>query len=209
MEDVPYITGLDQFLKHPLTDKGLDYLKDMGAACAAIGAVGLFHVENITPEAIDQGINLLTSDHRSLIINEWNLQKLMDSYTTPGRIQEGIPQKCLIGCPHLSLRQLEEWSNRILGSLHQADKSWVKVPTILFAAPQVIHEFRQQFDTTQLEKAGVKLSAACAEAYMSNELCSLELTVTNSSKLRAFTPAKMLLKDDLLRVIVTGKNKGD
>ena len=32
-----------------------DYLKDMGAASASNGAVGLYHVENITPEAVEEG----------------------------------------------------------------------------------------------------------------------------------------------------------
>lgn len=54
VEDVPYITGLDQFLGGEITTATRDYLKDMGAASASNGAVGLYHVENLTPEAVEQ-----------------------------------------------------------------------------------------------------------------------------------------------------------
>ena len=46
LEDVPYIRGLNQFLSPDLDALTIDYLKEMGAACAAVGgAVGLYHVE--------------------------------------------------------------------------------------------------------------------------------------------------------------------
>ena len=41
MEDVPYIKGLDRWLGRELTADAEDYLKDMGAAAASNGAVGL------------------------------------------------------------------------------------------------------------------------------------------------------------------------
>ena len=53
MEDVPYIVGLDKWLG-TLDDDARTYLKDFGAATASNGAVGLYHVEGITPEAVQQ-----------------------------------------------------------------------------------------------------------------------------------------------------------
>ena len=47
IEDVPYIRGLDKWLGTELTQTVKDYLKDMGAAAASNGSVGLYHVENI------------------------------------------------------------------------------------------------------------------------------------------------------------------
>ena len=52
IEDVPYIRGLDKWLGTDLTQTVKDYLKDMGAAAASNGSVGLYHVENVTPEAV-------------------------------------------------------------------------------------------------------------------------------------------------------------
>ena len=53
--DNPYITGLDKLLGSELNNTMKDYLKDMGAATASNGAVGLYHVENVTPEAVEHG----------------------------------------------------------------------------------------------------------------------------------------------------------
>ena len=52
MEDVPYIKGLKRFFKNGLDDNAKDYLKDMGAAAASNGAVGLFHVEGKSDPSI-------------------------------------------------------------------------------------------------------------------------------------------------------------
>ena len=49
MEDVPYVVGLDQWLGTELSDSACAYLKDFGAATASNGAVGLYHIENLTP----------------------------------------------------------------------------------------------------------------------------------------------------------------
>ena len=48
MEDVPYIVGLDQWLK-TLDEDAKTYLKGLRRATASNGAVGLYHVEGITP----------------------------------------------------------------------------------------------------------------------------------------------------------------
>ncbi len=54
VEDIPYIIGLDRFIGQALDVSARDYLKDLGAAAASNGAVGLFHVENLTPEALNK-----------------------------------------------------------------------------------------------------------------------------------------------------------
>ena len=64
MEDVPYITGLDQWLGAELSDEVCAYLKDFGAATASNGAVGLYHIENLTPEAVDYGESLIREGAR-------------------------------------------------------------------------------------------------------------------------------------------------
>ena len=58
MEDVPYVYGLDQWLGEELDDAACAYLKDFGAATASNGAVGLYHIHNLTPEAKELGESL-------------------------------------------------------------------------------------------------------------------------------------------------------
>lgn len=206
IEDVPYIKGLDRFLGTEMNDTSRDYLKEMGAACAAIGAVGLYHVEYITPEAVEQGGDLLLPDYRIYPIDDSELESLMESYPIMWADKGAKPQKCLIGCPHLSLRELEWWDRNIHAALRAHGQMRVAVNTVLCAAPQVLKEFMADSERCEnLKNVGVRLSGTCIEAYMDNQLCAREAVVTNSNKLRAFTPARMFLDEDLVEIIVTGR----
>lgn len=49
VDQVPYMIGLDRWLGDTLTQETKDYLKNMGAAAASNGAVGLYHVDHLTP----------------------------------------------------------------------------------------------------------------------------------------------------------------
>jgi predicted aconitase len=206
LEDVPYIVGLDELLGPGLDERSLDFLKEMGAACAAIGAVGLYHVENITPEAVDHGRALLRRDHRRYVIDDGDLAEMLRSYSVMWADAAAKPQKCLIGCPHLSLRELKWWTGSIDGALDARGKSKVAIPTVLCAAPQVLREFEaDEAAHGRLTSMGVNLSPCCIEVYMDNHLCSRESVVTNSNKLRAFSTARMLLHEEVLEVIATGE----
>ena len=66
MEDVPYVVGMEQWLGTELNDENCAYLKDFGAATASNGAVGLYHIENLTPEAKEQGRDLILPTPRSM-----------------------------------------------------------------------------------------------------------------------------------------------
>jgi len=206
LEDVPYIIGLDRFFGTEMNEVTRDFLKEMGAACAAIGAVGLYHVDNITPEAVDQSRDLLLPACNSFRIGDSELERLMDSYPVMWEDKNAKPQKCLVGCPHLSLRELEWWDEKIHAALEAHGKKRVSVNTVLCAAPQVLKEFKaDKARYENLKDVGVRLSETCIEAYMDNQLCAREAVITNSNKLRAFTPARMFLDEDLVEVIVTGE----
>src|ERR1700743_2552294 len=57
--DVPYLVGLDKFLGTEITDNVRDFLKDMGAASASNGAVGLYYVEKRPSPSPTSGHNRL------------------------------------------------------------------------------------------------------------------------------------------------------
>jgi hypothetical protein len=75
MEDVSYITGMDRFIKG-VDAQSSGYLKDLGAATASNGAVGLYHMEGVTPEAVDKGRDLLNEGYQTYTIDDAEL----DSY---------------------------------------------------------------------------------------------------------------------------------
>jgi predicted aconitase len=206
VEDVPYIAGLDALLGPGLNERTIDFLKEMGAACAAIGAVGLYHVENITPEAVDRGRAILTQDHKVYAIDDHDLEKMLHSYPVMWPDTRTKPQKCLIGCPHLSLRELHWWTDSIQQSLESKGRRKVAIPTLLCAAPQVLREFEaDEVPYSRLTSMAVNLSPCCIEVYMDNQMCSREAVVTNSNKLRAFSTARMFLDEELLEIVATGE----
>jgi hypothetical protein len=203
MEDVPYLVGLDQFLGVGLSEATRDYLKEMGAACAALGAVGLYHVENITPEAVSFGRSLLAPDHRALVITDDYLRDLRNAYPVMWADANARPERCMIGCPHVSLRELYGWTEAIAGGLAARGRAQVAIPTVIVAAPQVLSKFKaDEAAFARLRSTGVRLSATCLEACMQNRHLAQEAVVTNSNKLRAFTTARMLSDEELLEVIV-------
>lgn len=87
MEEVPYIRGLDKWLG-TLDEDAKTYLKDFGAATASNGAVGLYHVEGITPEAVEQGESLIKENAKVYTIDDAELQRVYDSYPVIWKIKK-------------------------------------------------------------------------------------------------------------------------
>ena len=73
MEDVPYVVGLDKWIGNELNDTAKAYLKDFGAATASNGAVGLYHIENLTPEAVELGEALIAEGAKEYVIDDAEL----------------------------------------------------------------------------------------------------------------------------------------
>jgi predicted aconitase len=206
LADVPYIAGLDRFLGTDLNPFVRDYLHEMGAACAAAGAVGLYHVENITPEAIDYKLDLLTGDYRTLIIDEDVLRNLLRSYPVLWNTINVKPEKCYLGCPHLSSNQLEWWAKKIHERLKQHGTKLLKVKTTICSAPQVLAKFRKNKKVfRKLSQAGVRFSAACPMQLFDNAVSKDEAIITNSNKLRTYTPARFFPDEEIVGILVTGE----
>ena len=151
MEDVPFIEGLSTFLGTELTEEVKSYLKDFGAAAASNGAVGLYHVENLTPEVVDSGRDLLIENFQTYIIDDNELQRVYDLYPNIWKKSNANPLRCFIGCPHLSLQQLYEWTNLLADALKSHHQKKLKVKTYLISASDVIKKFEQ--NTSMYQKS--------------------------------------------------------
>jgi predicted aconitase len=206
MEEVPFITGLDALLGKGLNPKTTAFLKDMGAATASNGAVGLYHVENITPEAVEDGRKLLAKGYKTYVIDDAELQRVMDSYPVLWKDLNAKPQHVFVGCPHLSMEQLEGWAERIDAALKAAGKSKAAVPGTLFTAPDVDKAFRQKHPeiAARLESQNVHISTICPLMYMNNPLCAKESVATGSNKLRTYSTARYYLDEEILQLLVGG-----
>ena len=206
MEDVPYIKGLDQWLGTELDDAACTYLKDFGAATASNGAVGLYHVENLTPDAVEQGEKLITTDAKVYVIDDAELQRVYDSYPVMWKNRDAKPKLCSMGCPHMSLEQLKTWTDKVEAGLKEAGNKKVLIPTVFTAAPAVIKEFDKTPYAARLKECGVIVSYLCPLMYMNNPLCGKMPVITSSNKLRTYTTARYYTDDEILVQITKGGN---
>ena len=205
MEDVPYIVGLDRWLG-TLDDGAKTYLKDFGAATASNGAVGLYHVEGITPEAVRLGRKLVAEDAQVYVVDDAELQRVYDSYPVVWKNKNAKPKLCFMGCPHMSLEQLTTWTERVEQGLKESGKKKVAIPTVFTAAPAVIKEFEATPYGERLKQTGVILSYICPLMYMNNPLSGKMPVITSSNKLRTYTTARYYTDDEILVQITKGGN---
>ncbi len=204
MEDVPYIIGLDKWLGNELDDKTCTYLKDFGAATASNGAVGLYHIENLTPEAVEQGKNLITDGAQEYIIDDAELERVKNNYPVIWKNPDATPKLCFMGCPHMSLQQLKDWTDKVEASLKENGNKKVVIPTVFTAAPKVLEEFNKTDYATRLKATGVITSYICPLMYMNNPLCKKVPVITSSNKLRTYTTARYYTDDEILTAITKG-----
>lgn len=203
MEDVPYIKGLAPFLGGQLDDSAKAYLKDMGAASASNGAVGLYHVEGLTPEAVDLGDALIRPGAKTYVIDDAELERVKAGYPVIWKNPDAKPKLCFIGCPHLSLSQLIGWTEKLEGALQGGR---LKIKTVLTAAPDVLEAFRKTPYFERLRATGARLSYICPLMYMNNPLSGKIPVITSSNKLRTYTSARYYTDDEILAQITKGGN---
>ena len=204
MEDVPYIKGLDQWLGNELDDAACSFLKDFGAATASNGAVGLYHVDNLTPEAKELGESLIAEGAKVYVIDDAELQRVYDSYPVIWKNKDATPKLCFMGCPHMSLEQLKSWTVRVEESLKEAGNKKVLIPTVFTSAPAVIEEFNKTEYAARLAATGVIVSYICPLMYMNNPLCKTMPVITSSNKLRTYTTARYYTDEEILIQITKG-----
>ncbi len=206
MEDVPFITGMNQWLGTDLTDETCSYLKDFGAATASNGAVGLYHIENLTPEAKEQGAGLIAEGAKVYVIDDAELERVKNNYPVMWKNADAQPKLCFVGCPHMSLQQLQAWTVRVEEGLKNSGNQKVLIPTVFTTAPAVKAEFEKTEYAARLKATGVVLSYICPLMYMNNPLCKAMPVMTSSNKLRTYTTARYYTEEEILAKITNGGN---
>ena len=201
MEKVPYVVGLDKFLGTELNDETISYLKDFGAATASNGAVGLYHIDNLTPEAKKFGKKLWRENAEKYVIDDAELERVYKSYPIMWKKEDAKPSLCFIGCPHLSFSQLKNWTDKIGENLKKSGRKKVKVRTIMTCAPDVAEKFKKTPDYKKLTSYGVKLSCICPLMYTNNPIAGSKPIITNSNKLRTYSKARYYKDDDIIKII--------
>ena len=206
MEDVPYIQGMEAWLGTELTDEVCAYLKDFGAATASNGAVGLYHMENLTPEAKELGESLIAEGAQVYIIDDAELERVKNNYPVIWKNPDSKPKLCFIGCPHMSMQQLIDWTVNVEAGLKASGNAKVLIPTVFTTAPGVKKEFEKTEYAERLKKTGVILSYICPLMYMNNPLAGKMPVITCSNKLRTYTTARFYTEEEILVKITKGGN---
>jgi len=109
-----------------------------------------------------------------------------------------------MGCPHMSLQQLIDWTVKVEKGLKKAGNSQVVIPTVFTAAPKVLEAFKATKYGKRLEKTGVITSYICPLMYMNNPLAGKMPVITSSNKLRTYTTARFYTDDEILQQITKG-----
>ncbi len=168
IDKIPYIRGLTG---------NCDDLKNMGAAMAASGGLGLYHIENLTPEAIDLKEEILKKDYNSITITSEMLKELHD------RLSQGRKKTDLvfIGCPHLSYDELIIITKMITGRKVK-NKLWLN------SSPFNIRKFKESIFYNDFEKTGAEIVSICPITLFNSLTRNFRWVLTNSGKIRYYSP---------------------
>jgi predicted aconitase len=161
---IPFFTGI--------TGATTDHLKGLGAAMAASGAVALYHVDSVTPEA-----HLM--ERTGLETIPFEEQDLQAAYETLSTGKE--PDVVIIGCPHASLQEVMEIAQAVRG--RQVQKPlWV-------CTSRAVKETAQRMGlVADIEAAGGKVVAdTCMVVSPIENLFAT--TAVNSGKAAAYLPS--------------------
>ena len=119
---------------------------------------------------------------------------------------EGKPKLCFMGCPHMTLHQLIDTTERVEAGLRAHGQRKVCIPTVFTAAPGVIEEFEKTEYAPRLRNTGVVLSYICPLMYMNNPLSKAMPVITSSNKLRTYTTARYYTEEEIITMITKGAN---
>lgn len=144
-----------------------DQLKALGAAMAASGAVALFHIEGITPEARIFGYDL--SGLEAITVEPGEIMSLM---------QEIPVDAVALGCPHCSSEELRKIAGLLEGRR-------VTVPLFVFAARKVIEATPEA--VAAIERSGGRVYADTCMV-VSPALEKYGVIMVNSGKAFAYVP---------------------
>jgi hypothetical protein len=208
VEDVPYIVGADKYMGGKVSPESIVKLKMMGSATASSGAVGLYHVEGVTPEAVKQGRDLLAEGYQTYVIDDAELARVRGGYKNLWDDKNGKPTRVHIGCPHATFEEIRQWGVRITKALKEAKQEKVAIPVNIGCSRFVEEHFLDEHPILyrDMKRAGVTFTNMCILCFSGLAgFGELERPVTNSSKARVYTNARLYDDGPLTQIIVTGE----
>lgn len=209
IEDVPYITGLEKYFKGgKVTADNLHLLKAMGSATASAGAVGLYHVEGVTPDAKEKKRKLLEKGYKTYVIDDKEQARVIGTFPNLWPKKDDDPTAAFIGCPHNSYHEVIKWGKMVTEALDKAGKKEAAIPVYMFM-PNPVRDraIRENGELIgKMKTAGMSATNMCGVSYAGMKGFSDRVRgITNSAKTRNYTTLRYFPDDILLQAIVTGK----
>jgi len=153
---------------------GENLLKTLGAAMAASGAVALFHIEDVTPEACLG--NVLPSDAAPVVID--SLEEAFAALNSSAERVDFVS----IGCPHASLDQIERVAHLLHGKR-------LRTPLWVTTGRRTRAEAEQEGLVEIIEAAGGRVVADTCVVVAPLESLGFKSMATNSAKAAFYAPA--------------------
>ncbi|MEE9602708.1 MAG: aconitase X [Thermoguttaceae bacterium] len=204
----PFYTGLEKYFGGEITNDNMHLLKKMGSASAASGAVGLYHVEGLTPDAKEKGRDLLEKGFQTYVFDDAEQARVLAAFPTEFKDRPKKPTHCYIGCPHNTYHEILTWGTNVTEALDKKNQEEGAIPVVLFCPNPVRDRLVEEEPLLvgKMKRAGMRFSNMCQLSYTGMKGVSERVyAVTNSPKTRNYYPNVRYLTDDvLLEVILTG-----
>ncbi len=161
---IPYFTGIK--------DADTDQLKALGAAMAASGAVALYYIDGLTPEA-----NMMeTKGLEKLSVSDKDLNDTFSKLSTGKE-----PDIVILGCPNSSLKEIMTISRKLEGKK-------LKKP-LWVCTSRMVKEAANRMGFTQIiETAGGRILADTCMVVSPIEEMGYKTTAVNSGKAANYLP---------------------
>jgi predicted aconitase len=183
-------------------------LKAMGSATAAAGAVGLYHVEGVTPEPKEKGRDLLVEDFQTYVYDDAEQQAIIDTFENLWPEKDGDPTAAFIGCPHNTYQEVVKWGKMVTEALDKAGQEKTAIPVYMFMANVVRTRLLEEETELagKMKRVGMFYTNMCAVSYSGMKGFSERVRgVTNSAKTRNYSSIRYFPDQKLVDIIVSGK----
>jgi len=193
---VPYFVGLEVGAGLPLSYSDAA-LKALGAAMAASGAVPLYHVAGVTPEA--DRPDVLAPDHETLVVDD-----LQPAYAALNSDVHGNRIDLVwCGCPHASLEEIAEVVRLLAGRR-------VKTPLWITTARETREQARAEGLVAAVEDSGGRVVADMCVVVAPMQELGFRTLATPSAKGATYVPSHTGLQvrygtvEECIEAAVTG-----
>jgi predicted aconitase len=209
VEDVPYVVGIDKYFEGgEVTEDNLHLLKAMGSATAASGAVGLYHVDGLTPDARQKGRQLLAEGYETYVYDDAEEQRIIATFQNMWPEKDGAPTAAFIGCPHNTYYELVRWGKMVTEALERAGKEKAAIPVYMFCANVVRNRLIEEEGElgSKMRRAGMVATPMCGVTWAGTKGFSDRVRgITNSAKTRNYSTIRYFPDQTLVDIIVTGE----